>query len=82
MKKIVLSILTFYQKVLSRDQGILFFVLGGNKPTCIYYPTCSEYTKIAIFKHGIRRGTQLGFKRIMRCTPLHAPGVDMVPEVR
>ena len=47
---------------------------------CRFYPSCSEYTILAIQKHGILKGSILGFFRILRCQPLCQGGFDPVPE--
>lgn len=47
---------------------------------CIYLPTCSTYTLKAIKSFGVFKGTYLGLKRILRCTPKHLGGVDPVPD--
>jgi uncharacterized protein len=47
--------------------------------SCRYTPSCSEYTKQAILKHGIFKGTWLGIKRISRCHPWGGQGHDPVP---
>lgn len=51
----------------------------GGRATCRFIPTCSEYTKQAIEKHGIFRGTIMGIKRISRCRPGGGYGYDPVP---
>ena len=79
-KNFLIYIIIFYQKILSPDQGAIFKFLGLKKKICIYYPTCSEYAKQAIEKHGIRKGLSLTTRRIGRCNPFHEPGVDLVPE--
>lgn len=45
---------------------------------CRYYPTCSEYTVIAVNKYGIIRGLVMGVKRILRCHPFGGSGHDPV----
>ena len=65
-----------YQKYLSRDQGIIPKYLGFSRKICMFYPTCSEYTKQALEKYGVLKGLWLGFKRILRCNPFSEPGVD------
>ena len=43
---------------------------------CKYYPSCSEYTKLAIEKYGCIKGTFLGIKRIIKCNPFSKGGYD------
>tara|TARA_B100000579_G_C22037021_1_gene490892 strand:- start:200 stop:415 length:216 start_codon:yes stop_codon:yes gene_type:complete len=46
--------------------------------SCRFTPTCSEYTKQAILKHGIIKGAFLGIKRISKCHPWGKSGYDPV----
>ena len=48
-------------------------------PACRFYPTCSQYAKEAVLKHGVLRGSYLAIGRLLRCSPLHPGGVDLVP---
>ncbi len=66
LKKLLIKLINFYQKHIS------FF----KKPSCVFYPTCSEYTKQAIEKYGSLKGTQLGFLRILRCHPWQKEHMD------
>jgi putative membrane protein insertion efficiency factor len=46
---------------------------------CRYYPSCSAYALQAIQEHGVIVGGFLGVRRILRCHPWAAGGVDDVP---
>ena len=46
---------------------------------CRFNPTCSEYMIEAINTYGIRRGIQLGIKRLKKCHPGGSFGYDPVP---
>ena len=48
-------------------------------PHCRFHPTCSQYAKEAMLKHGLLRGALLGAARILRCHPWNPGGVDLVP---
>jgi len=47
--------------------------------TCRYSPTCSNYAKDAIMKHGVFKGTWLAIRRISKCHPWGGSGYDPVP---
>jgi len=51
-------------------------------PTCRYYPSCSSYAMTAVRRHGAVRGTWLAVRRVLRCHPWSAGGVDDVPPAR
>ena len=59
---------------------IVFYQRHLSKGTCMFTPTCSEYTLRAINNHGVFLGILLGAWRIMRCNPLTKGGYDPVPE--
>lgn len=44
---------------------------------CRFSPTCSEYARLALLKHGLARGTFLAAGRILRCHPFHPGGIDL-----
>jgi hypothetical protein len=69
MKKLVIKLIEFYQKFISS-------YLGHRGVHCKFEPTCSEYTKQAIEKYGVLKGSTLGFLRILRCNPFSKGGYD------
>jgi putative membrane protein insertion efficiency factor len=48
-------------------------------PACRFTPTCSEYAREAVLRHGVFRGLALAVRRLARCHPFHAGGPDPVP---
>ena len=48
-------------------------------PVCRFTPSCSEYMRQAIVKHGAIRGTFMGTRRLLRCHPFTPGGYDPVP---
>lgn len=46
---------------------------------CRHWPTCSDYARQAIERHGVWRGTRLALARLGRCHPLGTAGYDPVP---
>lgn len=59
-----------YQKLLSK-------ALNAG---CLYYPSCSEYTRQSIMKHGVS-GILLGVTRVFRCHgTFFTGGSDPVPD--
>ncbi len=58
-------------------QGFLSPLLGS---ACKFHPSCSSYAYQAIERWGVRRGTWLAFRRLLRCRPFSPGGWDPVPE--
>jgi len=70
MRALLLALIRGYQ-----------FLLGpwvGNQ--CRHWPTCSEYARQAVGRHGAARGSWLAARRVLRCNPWHPGGIDPVPD--
>ncbi len=50
--------------------------------SCRFDPTCSAYALIALERHGAFKGSWLTVRRILRCHPWGAHGVDDVPDAK
>lgn len=48
-------------------------------PSCRFTPSCSEYARLAIERHGLGKGAWLSARRLLRCHPFHPGGDDPVP---
>lgn len=68
-EKLLISLIRLYQITLSPFFG----------QQCRFTPSCSEYTRQAIERHGAWRGSWLGMRRIVRCQPFCEGGHDPVP---
>jgi len=68
-RRVVAAAIGLYQQLLSP-------FLGNH---CRFYPSCSQYAKDAVLKHGVSRGIALAVQRIVRCNPWNPGGVDFVP---
>lgn len=75
-KAICILSIELYQKTISPDHGL--FRARYPYGFCRMYPSCSEYTKIAIQHHGVIRGAIVGVWRIVRCNPFTRPHIDTV----
>jgi len=60
-------------------RGYKRFVSPLLPSACRYHPTCSEYMREAVERYGATRGAWMGVKRLARCHPFQAGGVDLVP---
>ncbi|MFN3660452.1 MAG: membrane protein insertion efficiency factor YidD [Brevinematales bacterium] len=70
MQKVLIGLIRFYQRYISSHLP----------SSCIYCPSCSEYTKEMIQRHGVFRGLFGGILRIFRCQGgLFTGGNDPVP---
>lgn len=55
---------------------------AGRPSPCRFFPTCSAYALEAVEVHGALRGSALAARRLCRCHPWGAHGIDLVPEPR
>lgn len=69
MKSLLLLLLRAYKLCVSP-------FLGQN---CRFYPSCSDYAQQAVATHGALRGGLLAGRRLCKCHPWHAGGLDPVP---
>lgn len=69
LQRLFIGLIRLYQIALSPYFG----------QQCRFTPTCSEYTRQAIQRHGALKGAWLGMKRVSRCHPWHPGGHDPVP---
>jgi len=51
-------------------------LMGQN---CRFHPSCSDYAREAVLKHGVMRGLWLAIRRVGRCHPWNPGGFDPVP---
>ena len=72
MRRILIAPIKVYQYLISPLLG----------PHCRFYPSCSQYAVEAIERHGILHGGYLAARRLSRCHPWHAGGIDPVPHER
>ena len=69
IKEPALFALKFYKRYIS----------PGLPRACRFEPSCSAYMYQAIQKKGLLKGLFLGMKRLLRCHPFCAGGLDPVP---
>jgi putative membrane protein insertion efficiency factor len=76
MKYFLIALINLYQKTLSPDHGWF----KGLYPYgfCKYHPSCSEYAKQAVEKHGAILGLYYAGKRLLSCNPWSRGGIDLV----
>jgi uncharacterized protein len=71
-RNILILLLMAYRKVISPLYG----------QVCRFFPSCSAYALEAITVHGAVKGSWLAARRLARCHPWNAGGVDHVPAGR
>jgi putative membrane protein insertion efficiency factor len=75
--KAVIGAIRVYRLIFSPSVGILRYLPFYPSPSCIFYPTCSEYGIEAFKKYSFFTALQKTMNRIGRCHPGHEPGIDL-----
>lgn len=69
MRLALIGVLRAYRAIISPLYG----------QVCRYHPSCSAYALEAVTSFGAARGCWLALRRLARCHPWAAGGVDLVP---
>ena len=72
MKYLLIGFLKAYRLLISPLYG----------QVCRYHPSCSAYALEAVTAHGSMRGSWLALRRLSRCHPWAAGGLDPVPPTK
>ncbi len=73
IKKLIIAPFLFVIKIYQ------IFISPLTPAACRFHPTCSNYAKQALQKHGLIKGSWFSIKRILRCHPFGDSGYDPVP---
>ena len=68
-RNLLILLLKAYRRIISPLYG----------QVCRFFPSCSAYALEAVTVHGAVKGSWLAAKRLARCHPWNAGGVDHVP---
>ncbi len=63
---VIIKLIRFYQ----------YYISPLHRPSCRFYPTCSNYSIEAIKKFGPLQGVLMSVYRVLRCGPWSAGGYD------
>ncbi|WP_240630274.1 membrane protein insertion efficiency factor YidD [Specibacter cremeus] len=69
-RNVLILLLMGYRRIVSPLYG----------QVCRYFPSCSAYALEAVTVHGAVKGTWLALRRLIRCHPWAAGGIDPVPD--
>ncbi|MBP6858155.1 MAG: membrane protein insertion efficiency factor YidD [Candidatus Pacebacteria bacterium] len=75
--KLAIVLIFIYQKTLSPSLGVFRFIPFYPKPSCIFYPTCSQYAIECFKKYNFFLATKKTINRISRCHPGNEPKIDL-----
>ncbi len=76
MTRFILFLIKTYQITFSPDHGIWRRPGRG----CRFYPSCSDYARLAVEKFGILGGLRESVKRVLRCHPFSEGGHDPIQD--
>ena len=65
----LIQLIRLYQQIVSPWLGRV----------CRFEPSCSRYAVACLESHGAARGSLLSVRRLCKCHPFHAGGVDLPP---
>lgn len=68
-RNILIIFLKFYRRFISPSYG----------QVCRFFPSCSSYALEAVTVHGAVKGCWYAARRVLRCHPWSAGGLDPVP---
>ncbi|MFQ4148123.1 membrane protein insertion efficiency factor YidD [Arthrobacter sp. LAPM80] len=68
-RNILIIVLKMYRRVISPTYG----------QVCRFFPSCSAYALEAVTVHGAVKGSWFAARRVVRCHPWSAGGLDPVP---
>ncbi len=76
MRTIVYYLISLYKYVTT---PVLVQIFGN---ACRYNPTCADYSRQAVMKHGVVKGLVLAVRRIGKCHPFakNQTAFDPVPD--
>lgn len=77
LNSVFIGLIIIYRKTLSPSVGVFRFLPLYPKPSCIFYPTCSEYGIECFKKYSFFKALIKITKRIGRCHPGNEPKVDL-----
>jgi uncharacterized protein len=69
-RNIIILALKGYRRIISPLYG----------QVCRFFPSCSAYALEAVTVHGAVKGSWLALRRLIRCHPWNAGGIDHVPD--
>lgn len=47
---------------------------------CVFQPSCSNYARLAILRHGVIKGVRLTVQRLQKCEGGEFQGIDLPPD--